>query len=91
MFLKCMWAASELALCATSGAKAGRGEKGLLITTGTFAGDAKADATRDGAPLLDLIDGKRLCELLKQYERGVRTMTRVVEDMEIFQGFFADL
>ena len=86
-----MWAASELALGETSGAKAGRGDKGLLITTGTFAGDAKAEATRDGAPLLALIDGKRLCELLKHYERGVRTIPRVVEDMEIFQGSFADL
>lgn len=73
------------------GAMAGRGDKGLLITTGTFTADAKGEATRDGAPPLDLIDGKRLCELLKQYELGVRTTTRVVEDVEIFPGFFADL
>lgn len=32
------------------GAMAGRGDKGLLITTGTFTTDAKAEATRDGAP-----------------------------------------
>lgn len=32
------------------GAMAGRGDKGLLITTGTFTADAKKEATRDGAP-----------------------------------------
>ena len=31
------------------GAMAGRGEKGLLITTGTFTDDAKKEARRDGA------------------------------------------
>jgi len=36
------------------GAMTGRGDKGLLITTGTFTGDAKAEATRDGAPPVDL-------------------------------------
>ena len=51
-----------------------RGDKGLLITTGTFAADAKKEATRDGAPPIDLIDGDRLCELLKRYDLGVRTV-----------------
>jgi restriction system protein len=73
------------------GAMAGRGDKGLLITTGTFTAEAKAEATRDGAPPLDLIDGKRLCELLKQYDLGVQTTTRVVEDVEVQHDFFADL
>jgi hypothetical protein len=35
---------------------AGRGEKGLLITTGSFTRDAQAEATRDGAPPVELID-----------------------------------
>ena len=38
------------------GAMVGRTDKGLLITTGTFTADAKREATRDGAPVLDLID-----------------------------------
>jgi restriction system protein len=46
------------------GAMAGRGDKGLVITTGSFTGDAKREATRDGAPPIDLIDGDGLCELL---------------------------
>ena len=53
------------------GAMAGRGDKGLLITTGTFTTDAKAEATRDGAPPIDLIDGARLCDLLKNHRMGV--------------------
>jgi restriction system protein len=36
------------------GAMAGRGDKGLVITTGSFTGDAKREATRDGAPPIDL-------------------------------------
>lgn len=71
------------------GAMAGRGDKGLLITTGTFTTDAKAEATRDGAPPVDLIDGQGLCDLLKQYGLGVRTVTRQVE--VIAPEFFADL
>ena len=53
------------------GAMAGRGDKGLLITTGSFTPDAKAEATRDGAPPVDLIDGDRLCDLLKEHRLGV--------------------
>ena len=68
---------------------AGRGEKGLLITTGTFTSDARAESTRDGAPPIDLIDGDRLCELLKEYAIGVTTTTRTVEDVSIQGDFFA--
>src|SRR6516164_2539042 len=73
------------------GAMAGRGDKGLLITTGTFTADAKKEATRDGAPPIDLIDGDRLCELLKRYDLGVRTTTRTVDDVGIDAAFFADI
>ncbi len=73
------------------GAMAGRGDKGLLITTGGFTADAKKEATRDGAPAIDLIDGDRLCELLKRYELGVKTETRTVEDVRIERHFFADI
>jgi restriction system protein len=73
------------------GAMAGRGDKGLLITTGSFTTDAKKEATRDGAPPIDLIDGDRLCELLKRYELGVQTTTRVVEDVTINASFFGEI
>ncbi len=73
------------------GAMTGRGDKGLLITTGSFTTDAKKEAARDGAPPIDLIDGDRLCKLLKQYELGVRTVTRTVEDVSIDPAFFGEI
>jgi len=73
------------------GAMAGRGEKGLLITTGTFTVNARQEATRDGAPPIDLIDGEQLCELLKKYQLGVRTTERTVEDVNVISAFFKDL
>lgn len=64
------------------GAMIGRSDKGLLITTGTFTADAKREATRDGAPAIDLIDGDFLCDLLKQLKLGVTTefVERVMVD-----------
>lgn len=70
------------------GAMTGRGDKGLLITTGTFTADAKAEAARDGAPPLDLIDGARLCEPLKEFDMGVTTRIRQVEDVSVDTAFF---
>jgi restriction system protein len=69
------------------GAMVGRSDKGLIITTGTFSGDAKREATRDGAPAIDLIDGDQLCDLLKSLKLGVSTelVERVVVDEPWFQ------
>jgi restriction system protein len=70
------------------GAMAGRGEKGLLITTGSFTRDAQAEATRDGAPPVELIDGERLCDLLKEFRLGVDVRERIAEDVTVSPGFF---
>ena len=53
------------------GAMVGRTDKGLFITTGRFTADARREATRDGAPPIELIDGEELCELLRQLKIGV--------------------
>ena len=71
------------------GAMAGRGDKGLLLTTGTFTSDATRETTRDGAPPVDLIDGARLCELLKRYAVGVKT--EMVEQVTVDRAFFKDV
>ena len=55
------------------GALQGRADKGLFITTGTFTSQASDEATRDGAIAIDLIDGDRLCDLLKENDLGVKT------------------
>jgi restriction system protein len=47
------------------GAMVGRADKGLIITTASFTADARKEATRDGAPAIDLVDCEGLCALLK--------------------------
>ncbi len=71
------------------GAMVGRSDKGLLITTGTFTPDAKREATRDGAPAIDLIDGDQLSDLLRELKLGVRT--EMVEKITVEPIFFEDL
>lgn len=73
------------------GAMTGRGDKGLLITTGSFTAEARQEATRDGAPPIDLIDGDALCDLLKRYEIGVQTQRREVEEVELQPDFFDEI
>jgi len=71
------------------GAMVGRTDKGLFITTGSFTPDAKREATRDGAPVLDLIDGEALCAILKDLSLGVST--RQVEEVSIDPSWFSSL
>jgi restriction system protein len=68
------------------GAMVGRADKGLIITTGTFTADARREATRDGAPAIDLIDGETLCLLLKERRLGVGI--RMVEEIDLDAAFF---
>jgi restriction system protein len=68
------------------GAMQGRADKGIFITTGSFTREARKEATRDGAPPIDLIDGELLCEKLKEFSLGVKTKT--VEEIEVDEGFF---
>ena len=70
------------------GAMQGRADKGLFITTGHFTGQASDEATRDGATAIDLIDGNRLCELLKEHRLGVHSemVEQVRVDVRWFEG-----
>lgn len=71
------------------GAMQGRADKGLIITTGTFTVEARKEATRDGAPAIDLIDGEALCQLLKEQRLGVQV--RLVEEIGIDDAFFDEI
>lgn len=68
------------------GAMVGRADKGLIITTGSFTPEARREATRDGAPAIDLVDGDALCDLLKQLKLGVEV--KLVEEIEINTSYF---
>ena len=64
----------------------GRADKGLFITTGSFTPAAVKEATRDGAPPIDLVDGDELAEKLKEFSLGIRT--ELVERVSVDQSWF---
>jgi restriction system protein len=71
------------------GAMQGRADKGLFITTGTFTRDAIKEATRDGAPPIDLIDGEILCDKLKELKLGIET--KLTETVSLKNEWFNNL
>lgn len=71
------------------GAMQGRADKGLFITTGTFTRDAIKEATRDGAPPIDLIDGELLCDKLKEFGLGLET--EIIEKVKLKMDWFNKL
>ncbi len=71
------------------GAMVGRADKGLVITTGSFTRDAYREATRDGAPPIDLIDGEQLMDKLRDLGLGVTT--KQIEVVEVSTEWFADI
>jgi restriction system protein len=71
------------------GAMVGRSDKGLFLTTGTFSRGAQEEATRDGAPPIDLIDGDQLVDLLKDLKLGVRT--ELIEKADVDESWFDGL
>ncbi|HIK08180.1 MAG TPA: restriction endonuclease [Trichormus sp. M33_DOE_039] len=71
------------------GAMQGRTDKGLFITTGTFTRDAIKEATRDGAPPIDLIDGEQLVQRLKELRLGVKIT--MIESVEVDTDWFGNI
>ncbi|MDZ4859204.1 MAG: restriction endonuclease [Candidatus Hydrogenedentes bacterium] len=71
------------------GTMVGRADKGLFITTSTFTPAAIKEATRDGAPPIDLVDGEQLAEKLKELGLGVKT--ELVETAIVETDWFANL
>lgn len=71
------------------GALQGRADKGIFITTGKFTRDAQAEAQRDGATPIDLIDGDDLAEKLKDLSLGVKT--ELIEKVTINNDWFSKI
>ena len=69
------------------GAMQGRGEKGLILTTGRFTKESKREANRDGVPPIELIDGERLVELFEKYKLGLKPLLVYEVDYEFFKTF----
>lgn len=68
------------------GAMAGRADKGIILTTGTFTAEARREASRDGVPPIELIDGDKLVDMLEQLELGLRA----VKTYEVDNAFFGE-
>lgn len=71
------------------GAMIGRADKGLFITTGAFTNEAIKEATRAGAPPIDLVDGEDLALMLKQLRLGINV--RMVEEVTVNMSWFSDI
>lgn len=71
------------------GAMIGRADKGLFITTGAFTNEALKEATRAGAPPIDLVDGEDLALMLKQFRLGINV--RMVEEVTVNQAWFNNI
>jgi restriction system protein len=60
--------------------------KGVWVLT-----EAGREATRDGAPAIDLIDGEALTELLKSLKLGVRVEPILTERITVDETFFDEI
>ena len=68
---------------------AGRADKGIIVTTGSFTAEARREATRDGAPPIELIDGEKLSDMLEKYELGLKPVTTYEVEHVFFKQFEA--
>jgi restriction system protein len=71
------------------GAMVGRTDKGLFVTTGKFTREAVKEANRDGAPIIDLVDGEKLAEKLKELKLGIDIV--MVEKVVVNKDWFLGL
>ena len=69
------------------GSMTGRADKGIIISTGTFTADARKEATRDGAPPIELVDGEKLLDMCEQLELGLKTR----QTFDLDEAIFAEL
>lgn len=69
------------------GAMMGRTDKGIIITTGNFTVDAKGEASRDGVPPIELVDGEKLIDMFEYLELGLKPKTTYEVNREFFDEF----
>ena len=69
------------------GGMAGRADKGIILTTGAFTAEARREASRDGVPPIELIDGEKLIDMLEQLELGLRAVKTYDVDQAFFKEF----
>jgi restriction system protein len=65
----------------------GRAEKGIIITTSGFSNAAIQEASREGAPQVELVDGDKLVEMFQRVELGLTKRTVYDVDPAYFEKF----
>jgi len=65
----------------------GRAEKGIIITTSGFSNAASQEATREGAPKIELVDGEKLVEMFQRVDLGVKRRVVYEADLAYFEKF----
>ena len=65
----------------------GRAEKGIILTTSGFSNAAIQEASREGAPQVELVDGDKLVEMFQRVELGVFKRTVYDVDPAYFEKF----
>ena len=69
------------------GTMAGRADKGIIITTGSFTANARKEAIREGASSIELVDGEKLVELLEKNKLGLNPNQPGEIDLAFFEEF----
>ena len=69
------------------GAMMGRADKGIIMTTGVVTGDALKEASRDGVPPIEVIDGGKLLDLFEEFELGLVPRRAYDLDERFFEEF----
>jgi restriction system protein len=69
------------------GAMQGRADKGLILTTGSFTAEARREATRDGVPPIELVDGEKLVAMFERLKLGLRAVHTFDVDDSFFEEF----
>jgi restriction system protein len=65
----------------------GRAEKGIILTTSGFSNAAIQEASREGAPQVELVDGDKLVDMFQRVELGVFKRTVYDVDPAYFEKF----
>ena len=69
------------------GAMAGRADKGIILTTGTFTAEARREAVRDGVPPIEVVDGEKLLDMFEKLELGLKPQATFEIDEQFFEDF----
>lgn len=69
------------------GAMQGRADKGIVLTTGSFTSEARREASRDGVPPIELVDGTKLLQMFESLELGLKPTKSYEIDQEFFRDF----